>query len=101
MIGALKWLTYVNPMQYAFDTVMSNEFRTLKGECANLVPMGVGYENVTIGNQVCTTVGSVPGQSFVGQYTLIPLKPIAPYPLQLVQGSWSCLTDSPTPMHGG
>lgn len=44
---------------------MGNEFRTLDGTCATLVPSGTGYENVSLANQVCTTVGSVSGQSFV------------------------------------
>ena len=42
-----------------------NEFHTLVGSCASLIPQGPGYENVSIENQVCTTVGSVPGQAFV------------------------------------
>ena len=45
--------------------MITNEFRTLKGECSSLVPHGPGYENITLANQVCTTVGSVPGQPFV------------------------------------
>lgn len=44
---------------------MANEFRTLKGKCTNLVPNGPGYENVTLDNQVCTTVGALPGQPLV------------------------------------
>jgi ATP-binding cassette subfamily G (WHITE) protein 2 (SNQ2) len=44
---------------------MSNEFRTLRGECSNLVPQGLGYENAQLANQVCTTVGAIPGQAFV------------------------------------
>lgn len=44
---------------------MVNEFHTLNGDCASLVPQGPGYENITLANQVCTTVGSQSGQSFV------------------------------------
>jgi ATP-binding cassette subfamily G (WHITE) protein 2 (SNQ2) len=44
---------------------MINEFRTLDGACTDLVPQGPGYENVGLSNQVCTTVGSQPGQAFV------------------------------------
>ncbi|KAF8957821.1 pleiotropic drug resistance ABC transporter [Flammula alnicola] len=74
MIGALRWITYLNicnsdlhrqPMKYGFEAILTNEFRTLQGTCSNLVPQGPGYENVTLANQVCTTVGSVPGQPFV------------------------------------
>ncbi|KAI0035475.1 ABC-2 type transporter-domain-containing protein [Vararia minispora EC-137] len=65
MIGALKWITWLNPMRYAFESLMSNEFRTIDGPCASLAPSGPAYENVTIVNQVCTTVGSLPGQDRV------------------------------------
>ena len=45
--------------------MLMNEFHTLNGICSNLVPQGPSYENVTLANQVCTTVGSLPGQVFV------------------------------------
>ena len=48
-----------------FESVLTNEFRTIKGACSSLVPQGPGYENVTLANQVCAVVGAVPGQSFV------------------------------------
>jgi len=44
---------------------MTNEFHTLEGQCSNLVPQGPGYENITLANQVCATVGALPGQPFV------------------------------------
>ncbi|EUC56947.1 pleiotropic drug resistance ABC transporter [Rhizoctonia solani AG-3 Rhs1AP] len=65
MIGALKWLTYINPIRYGFEALVVNEFHGLKGECSHFVPSGAGYEGIGIENQVCTTVGSVPGQTFV------------------------------------
>ncbi|KAJ7852075.1 hypothetical protein B0H14DRAFT_3085739 [Mycena olivaceomarginata] len=64
-IGALRWITYINPLRYGFEAVVANEFHTLKGSCASLVPQGPGYENVSLTNQVCATVGSVHGQNFV------------------------------------
>ncbi|KAI0318674.1 ABC-2 type transporter-domain-containing protein [Amylostereum chailletii] len=65
MIGALRWITYINPLRYGFEGLITNEFRTLNGTCASLAPSGPGYEGVSIANQVCTTVGSKPGQSTV------------------------------------
>lgn len=42
-----------------------NEFRTLNATCSSLVPQGAGYENVSLENQVCATLGGVTGQSWV------------------------------------
>lgn len=50
---------------------MTNEFHTLNGACATLVPSGAGYTNITIANQVCTSVGSVQGQAFVNGDTFL------------------------------
>lgn len=66
MIGALKWISYINPMKYGFEGLMVNEFHTLHGQCASLIPSGPGYDGkVSIDNQVCTIVGSQPGQPTV------------------------------------
>ena len=42
-----------------------SEFHTLDGQCSSLIPQGPGYEGISIANQVCTTVGSEPGQATV------------------------------------
>ena len=44
---------------------MTNEFHTLDGDCSTLVPSGPGYEGVSVINQVCTVLGSQPGQATV------------------------------------
>ena len=55
----------VKAPRYAFESLMANEFHTLKGSCSTLVPSGLGYEGIGLSNQVCTTPGSVAGQDFV------------------------------------
>jgi ATP-binding cassette subfamily G (WHITE) protein 2 (SNQ2) len=65
MIGALRWISIINPLRYAFESLVTNEFHTLDGGCASLVPHGAGYEGVVLANQVCTVVGSQPGLSTV------------------------------------
>lgn len=71
IIGALRWITYINPLRYGFEALMVNEFHTIQGTCTTLVPQGPGYENVSSANQVCTTVGSQPGQSTVDGNTFL------------------------------
>lgn len=89
MFGALKWISCINvsdcqeklllmlisgqPLRYGFEGLLSNEFRTLNGTCSNLIPSGAGYENVSLTNQVCGTVGSIPGQSTVDGNRFIEL----------------------------
>ncbi|KAH7904052.1 ABC-2 type transporter-domain-containing protein [Hygrophoropsis aurantiaca] len=60
--GGLRWITYLNPLRYGFEAILVNEFHTLSGTCSTLVPQGPGYENVSLANQVCTIVGSQPGE---------------------------------------
>ena len=92
MIGALKWITYINvssfipdyeamrltgvidpqPLKYGFEGLIVNEFHSLHAECSTLIPMGPGYDGqVTLENQVCTTVGSRPGTSIVDGNTYV------------------------------
>lgn len=73
MIGALRWITYINPLRYGFEGVLVNEFRTLRGACANLVPQGPGYENVSLANQVCASIGARPGESAVDGNAFVSL----------------------------
>ncbi|KIK80835.1 hypothetical protein PAXRUDRAFT_157584 [Paxillus rubicundulus Ve08.2h10] len=65
IVGALRWITYLNPLRYAFESMLLNEFHTLNGTCTTLVPQGPGYENITLANQVCTAIGSQPGLATV------------------------------------
>ncbi|EAS28560.3 ABC transporter [Coccidioides immitis RS] len=60
----LKWLIWINPVQYTFESLMANEFYNLRIECVgpNLVPQG---PNASPEFQSCTVQGSEPGQTFV------------------------------------
>ncbi|CAI6324450.1 unnamed protein product [Periconia digitata] len=65
MLGWSEWIRYLNPVSYAFEALMVNEFHNRDFECVNFVPSGPAYSNIAPENQVCSTVGSVPGQPFV------------------------------------
>lgn len=85
IVGALRWLGYLKvraslqgppcvpdvdvvlqqPLRYALESLMVNEFHTLNGTCTTLVPSGPGYDHVTLANQACNTIGSQPGMATV------------------------------------
>ncbi|KAJ5899540.1 CDR ABC transporter [Penicillium taxi] len=55
----LKWLIWINPVQYAFEALMANEFYNLKIQCETpfIVPSG---PSASSGHQSCAIQGSTP-----------------------------------------
>lgn len=71
MKGYARWINYLDPIAYAFEALIANEFGGQRYRCASYVPanaMGafpkydIGAESLS---HVCTVVGSVPGQAYV------------------------------------
>ncbi|KAJ2903503.1 ZEB2-regulated ABC transporter 1 [Zalerion maritima] len=62
MLGWCRWLNYLDPLAYAFESLMVNEFSGRTFSCSAVVP---SYDDVGPDNQVCSAVGSVPGSSVV------------------------------------
>ena len=60
----LKWLIWINPVQYAFEALMANEFYNLKIKCEKpyVVPEGPG---TSPSHQSCTIQGSSPNSLIV------------------------------------
>ncbi|KAI8622166.1 ABC-2 type transporter-domain-containing protein [Chytriomyces sp. MP71] len=58
-----KWILYINPLGYGFQTLMINEFEGLQLQCmgTSLVPAGPWYNNSNY--QTCTLPGSVHGSA--------------------------------------
>ncbi|KAJ3137667.1 hypothetical protein HK100_000440 [Physocladia obscura] len=56
-----KWIIYLNPLSYGFQTLMINEFEGLQLTCVDtsLVPQGSSYTNLAY--QTCTLAGSIHG----------------------------------------
>lgn len=57
-----KWISYINPLRYTFESLMANEFHGRLAPCDNLIPIGEGFD---LANQVCAVTGSTPGSRFV------------------------------------
>ncbi|KAL2006612.1 hypothetical protein VTN00DRAFT_9280 [Thermoascus crustaceus] len=67
MLGWSRWMNYIDPISYAFESFMVNEFHDRTFRCApeQFVPAGPGYENVAPENRICSTVGATAGSSVV------------------------------------
>lgn len=59
------WLSYAQPISFAFEALLANEFRTLNVPCVALVPSGPAYPGISIANQVCAVLGAEPGNAIV------------------------------------
>ncbi|CCH62219.1 hypothetical protein TBLA_0G02820 [Henningerozyma blattae CBS 6284] len=61
-----KWIAYILPIQYSFESMLNAEFHGRHMDCGGtLVPAGPGYEDVASNEKVCAFAGSRPGQSWV------------------------------------
>ncbi|OBA28057.1 hypothetical protein HANVADRAFT_51777 [Hanseniaspora valbyensis NRRL Y-1626] len=60
-----RWIRYINPINYAFESVIAIEFHGREMLCSQLIPSGTGYENVSISNQICNSVGAEMGKLYV------------------------------------
>ncbi|WEW56926.1 ATP-binding cassette transporter snq2 [Emydomyces testavorans] len=60
----LKWLIWINPVQYTFESLMANEFYNMRIACVppTLVPEG---PSASPQFQSCALQGSQPGQAYV------------------------------------
>ncbi|KAH8819211.1 ABC-2 type transporter-domain-containing protein [Xylogone sp. PMI_703] len=65
MLGWSRWINYLDPVAYGFESLMINEFHNRNFSCSVFVPSGPGYEGVTNINHVCSAVGSRPGSNIV------------------------------------
>ncbi|KIY50620.1 ABC transporter Cdr4 [Fistulina hepatica ATCC 64428] len=65
MVRWFRWINYINPIGYAFESLMVNEFDGRDFECSSYIPSGAGYANATGDEIVCSAVGAVAGQDYV------------------------------------
>ncbi|KAB8269261.1 ABC-2 type transporter-domain-containing protein [Aspergillus minisclerotigenes] len=60
-----RWLNYINPIAYSFESLMINEFAGRKFHCATYVPSGPGYDNAPLDSKICSGKGAVAGQDYI------------------------------------
>jgi ATP-binding cassette subfamily G (WHITE) protein 2 (PDR) len=56
-----RWIHYINPLAYAFEGLMINEFANRDFLCSNFVPSGEDYMKVDPRNRMCSIVGATLG----------------------------------------
>ncbi|CDO96350.1 unnamed protein product [Kluyveromyces dobzhanskii CBS 2104] len=71
LLGWSRWIWYINPLSYIFESLMINEFVGRDFPCATFVPSGAGYEDIGSLERVCNTVGAVPGNPRVSGLAFI------------------------------
>ena len=58
MLGWCRWINYLDPIGYAFEALIANEFHGRDFDCSQFVPSGPGYP--TSGDSIiCSVVGAV------------------------------------------
>lgn len=67
MRGWARWINYLDPVGYGFESLMINEFsgRTFPCPPQSFVPGGPSYANASALEHVCSVVGSVAGSNVV------------------------------------
>ena len=55
-----SWIRWINPVYYAFEILVANEFHGRRFPCSSIVPP---YQPPVGRSWICTTVGSVAGES--------------------------------------
>ncbi|KAK0111195.1 hypothetical protein ONS95_001570 [Cadophora gregata] len=65
ILGWSEWIFYLDPLSYAFESMMVNEFSNRNFPCSQYVPFGGAYDQITGEQRVCSAVGSRPGLPFV------------------------------------
>ncbi|KAJ5453971.1 ABC multidrug transporter A-2 [Penicillium daleae] len=60
-----RWLNYLNPIAYAFESLMINEFSGRRFPCTDYVPGGPLYANAPLSSKICSQKGAVAGQDYI------------------------------------
>jgi pleiotropic drug resistance (PDR) family protein len=67
MLGWSRWMNYIDPIAYGFESLIVNEFhgRDFPCEPQNMVPFGESYQNVGRFSKICSSKGAKAGQNFI------------------------------------
>ncbi|CAG7943670.1 unnamed protein product [Penicillium salamii] len=61
-----RWLQYLNPISYSFESLMINEFSNRRFPCSEYVPGHLAiYDSVPLSSKSCLGKGALVGQDFI------------------------------------
>ena len=62
MLGWCRWINYLNPVAYGYESLMVNEFHDRNFPCSSYIP---DYAKASMDNRACDAVGAIPGLPYV------------------------------------
>ncbi len=65
MLGWSRWMNYINPIAYSFESFMVNEFHGRQFQCAGIIPSQGEYDSIPMQYRICSTVGAESGSTIV------------------------------------
>ncbi|KAJ5961268.1 CDR ABC transporter [Penicillium vulpinum] len=67
MLGWSRWMNYIDPIAYGFETLIVNEFHGRNFPCKpeSFIPFGDSYLDVDPLSKICSVKGAVAGQDYV------------------------------------
>ncbi|KAJ5581724.1 hypothetical protein N7535_000344 [Penicillium sp. DV-2018c] len=67
MLGWSRWMNYIDPIAYGFESLIVNEFHGRNFPCKpeSFIPAGASYMDVGPLNKICSQKGAVAGQPFI------------------------------------
>ena len=66
-----RWLNYLDPVAYCFESLMINEYRGRTFSCSDVIPAGPSYNSASALSKVCNAPGAQPGELSVSGDTYI------------------------------
>ncbi|CAH6719702.1 pleiotropic ABC efflux transporter of multiple drugs Cdr1p [[Candida] jaroonii] len=65
MLGWSRWMNYIDPMGFAFESLLVNEFHGVNYLCSQFIPSGGAYDSLPLASKICSVVGAVQGEEYV------------------------------------
>ncbi|CAI7673956.1 unnamed protein product [Penicillium pancosmium] len=66
-----RWLNYLNPIAYAFEGLIVNEFSGRHFPCSTYIPSGGSYDSAPQSSRICSQKGAFAGDNYIDGDTYI------------------------------